>query len=204
MPATRVMAGVLALGALGLAGCTGSSIAPPSSVAVSNQPATSRTSPSPSSSSRSASSSPSPTPSASWPKGVPAAARRHGIPGAVAYARYYLDTVNATGRDPRRGVLEPLALHACSQCANFAGSTEYILSRHRHLSGDTFRVRGAKTVRARADDVTVAISAEQPPLRVLDAKDRTVSRTKPANGTLRLSVRWYASRWWIASVTLAS
>lgn len=190
-------AAALLLCAIGVAGCTGPSISAPSS--ASTPSSVSAPSSAPSSAPHST---PSPTPTVPWPRGVPAGARSHTNAGAIAYARYYIAQINATGRHPKRRVLESLALARCAQCANFAGTTEYLLSQRQHLRGDTFVVERVSVTSSNADSTALAVAARQPPAQVLDRSGQPVRRFKAAKGTLLLTVVWSRGRWWLASIAL--
>lgn len=190
---------VTVMSAFVLSGCTESSRIPPPTPGTSSvrQPFGSAASSIPTS--------PSTPPPAPWPSGVPRSARHRTAIGARTYAEYYVRQLNAAGLRPRRGLLEPLALTSCTQCQNFAGSTEYLLSQGRHLTGPTFQIQRASVAASHLAGtrprVVVAIAAHQPPIRVVNRRGRTVSRMPAAPGTLTVSVDWERQRWWVAQIS---
>lgn len=132
----RPAAAVLVVAAsTGLSACSGGSNTPPSSASSTT------TSTTPSSTSTTTSITPSSsTPSYDGPAGVPTAARAHTDAGRIAFAKYYVQQINETGKHPKVGVLEPLALSTCKSCAAFADSVKQLQRKGNRYTTDTFAV----------------------------------------------------------------
>lgn len=131
-----VWVAALAAASIAVAGCSGGSSAGESSTFLtstsssSSQPSTSRTT---TSSTTSAPQSSNATYAGA--PGVPEAAKHKTDAGAIAFAKYYLETVNKVGQAPKVGVLEPLALPSCKTCGNHQSTVESLVDENEKFSG---------------------------------------------------------------------
>lgn len=127
----RTRAVLAALTATALAGCSGTPKPAPSTT-PSSKPSTSSTTTT------------TPVPATSsdgynGPASVPVAARAHTDAGRIAFAKHYVNQINETGKNPRTGILEPLALPSCKTCANYSSTVTSLQRSRNKYTGDSFQ-----------------------------------------------------------------
>ncbi|NYJ75178.1 hypothetical protein [Allobranchiibius huperziae] len=54
-----------------------------------------------------------------------------------------MQQINETGKHPKVGVLEPLALPTCKSCANYSMTVSLLVKGKTHYTGDSFKIRDA-------------------------------------------------------------
>ena len=163
---------LLVTGSIGLAACS-SSPSTRSNTTSSTTASSSATTPSPTTSTPAVSS----TSNATYdgPAGVPVAARAHTDAGRIAFARYYVQQINETGKHPKVGVLEPLALPTCKSCSAFADSVKQLEQKGNQYTTDTFVVQRSEPL---AQDPSVTeLVCSQNQIHEVDQGGRVVNTT---------------------------
>lgn len=103
------------------------------------------------------------------PVSVPVAARARTDAGRIAFAKHYIDQINETGKNPKVGVLEPLALPSCKTCANFASTVKSLETSGRKYKGNSFTAISSLFPKPTDRDI-VEIIVDSPRLQVLNKK----------------------------------
>lgn len=135
------------------------------------------------------------------PASVPVAARAHTDAGRIAFAKHYVNQINETGKNPRTGILEPLALPTCKTCANFASTVSSLKNSGRHYDGNSFIVRSSLFPQLDHRDL-VEIILDSPKLTVI-ASDGSIQKTYP--GDVRAGLVFYLTwqdRWLIDQIKI--
>lgn len=135
MPRTRTVratALLAALTAITVTGCSGDPKPAPSTTTSSqpSTPSTSTTTSVPATSSD----------GYNGPASVPVAARAHTDAGRIAFAKHYVNQINETGKNPRTGILEPLALPTCKTCRNYSSTVSSLQRSQNKYTGDSFQI----------------------------------------------------------------
>lgn len=189
----RIVAPILALALAGgvLTGCSGGSSEPGSSSPSSTS--TTATSSTTSTAATTTTTTQSPTSNATYAgaPGVPEEAKYKTDAGAIAFAKYYLETVNKVGKEPKVGVLEPLALPSCLTCKRQQDTVRELVTKRQRFSGPQFQIASAHRVVAMGDAVVNVIST-QPTVDLLDSNGALVERfpAKTSPFGLVLDLRW--------------
>lgn len=189
----RIVAPILALALAGgvLTGCSGGSSEGESSSPSSTL--TTATSSTTSTAATTTTTTQSPTSNATYAgaPGVPEEAKYKTDAGAIAFAKYYLETVNQVGKEPKVGVLEPLALPSCKTCKLQQDTVKSDVQKQVHVTGDQFTVISAHRIPA-AGSVTISVLCTQPEITAVDSAGTTVE-TEPARTTpfgMVFDLRW--------------
>jgi len=143
-----------------------------------------------------ASASPTSNSTAAGAPGVPEAARQHTKAGAIAFANYYTDKVNALGLKPKKGVLEPLSQKGCKTCRNFISTVAENVAKRHHFDGpQMIRVRTYSPY-VDAAKPAVWVVMKSPEVHIVDSSGRVV-RTFPRYQTAALvfHLRWTEAGW---------
>jgi hypothetical protein len=133
--------------------------------------------------------------------GVPKAARQHTNKGAEAFARHYLQQINATGLEPETGRLEPLARATCKSCANYAERAATLKARDQHYSGQIFDL-GSSHVIPGVDPkvIRVRVKVTQRATKVVNRQGGVVKEIASQDGALRLDIAWTHEGWRVAKI----
>ncbi|GAB3580288.1 DUF6318 family protein [Calidifontibacter terrae] len=115
--------------------------------------------------------------------------------GAIAFAKYYLETVNKVGQSPKVGVLEALALPSCKTCANQQGSVKDWAANKERVSGPQFQVVSAHRVEGRAGTVVNVICKQ--PLTYIVSGDGASASPEPVAGPFGevFDLAWTTAGW---------
>ena len=139
------------------------------------------------------------TPAYDGPTGVPAAARAHTDAGRIAFATYYVQQINETGKHPKAGVLEPLALPTCKSCTNYSGTVRELVSGKTRYTGDSFQIVDTVFPEVANHDV-VEVTCEGLRLQEVDGQGRVVQTyPKDGRGGLVFYIAWSHS-WKVSEI----
>ncbi|REF29622.1 DUF6318 family protein [Calidifontibacter indicus] len=197
----RIVAPILALALAGgvLTGCSGgSSEAESSSPSSTSTTATSSTT---STAATTTTATQSPTSNATYAgaPGVPEEAKYKTDAGAIAFAKYYLETVNKVGKEPKVGVLEPLALPSCKTCVRQRQTVSALVADKQRFSGDQFVVLDASKLPSEGD-VIVSVTVDQPATDTVDAKGSVVEKGEPLGRAAAVLTLIWTSGWRVAEL----
>ncbi|KNX38864.1 hypothetical protein [Luteipulveratus halotolerans] len=196
-----VAAALSALLGTTLAGCGGDSAGAGASSAASSTPTASSSS-AVASSSATTSTAASPTSTKLGPglPGVPADARANTEAAAIAFVKHYFTQINATGRQPRTGVLEPYGLPGCKSCTAYAGNVQGLVKKKQHNSGDAAIVHHVNRIAGEAGMV-IRAEFDQAAIDVVENGGNVSYRyplVKNAAGVFFLT--WGGQGWRIAKI----
>jgi hypothetical protein len=119
--------------------------------------------------------------------------------GAEAFARHYIDLINSTGTNPKKGVLEPLATDECDTCENYAGNVKYLLENGLRNSGDAVEIVSSEPTLL-GDDAVVMLSVKQLAIDVVD-DDGGVDRSYEAStGTMKVDLLRAEDEWFVSGI----
>ncbi|KGN36338.1 DUF6318 family protein [Knoellia subterranea] len=197
---TMTYAVALALAStLALAGCNGGEKEPTKS-ATGTSPATGSASPS-----GSPSSSATTSPSASTAVSIPAAARAHTDEGAIAFVRFFFETVNAAHRAPDTTLLPPLSTNECKSCTSLqATALEYATKGHRAESAPTAPLSALRMrVALPADPVMVEFTLTQNKTSVVDKAGNIVDSQERKQRSQIAVLVWKEGQWFMNGLAAA-
>lgn len=191
----RIVAPILALALAGgvLTGCSGGSSEPGSSSPSSTS--TTATSSTTSTAATTTTTTQSSTSNATYAgaPGVPEEAKFKTDAGAIAFAKYYLETVNKVGKEPKVGVLEPLALPSCKTCkAQQLTVADDLKKSGRHVAGDQFTIVSAHRITGYQTEMVVNVICTQPKIEVVDASGAIVESypAEDSRSGMVFNLRW--------------
>ena len=182
----------VALGGLGVAGCTNGKDDPTPSPTTSTSISVS-SSPSPSSESPS----PSPSPSVS----IPAEAMQQTPEGAVAFLTFYYEQVNKAYATPDATLLPPLSEAECKSCANMQDNVPELLAKGQRYSGRVVDVTALQAVPGAPEgQQMVAFTMHQLAVNVVDQSGSVTDSFPETSGSLKALLKWRDGQWSVAGV----
>ncbi len=147
---------------------------------------------------------PTPTSSGTAPgaPGVPKPARQHTTKGAIAFAKYYTDVLNQSGKSADATPLKVLSLRGCKSCKNYEGNIKFLASHRRHNSGDQIRYHSARRIIGHKGYVINAL-VDQTRVNVVDIDDR-VTKKYPLieNVGMVFYLKWTNDGWRVREIKI--
>lgn len=196
---TTVAAAVAAL-ALGLAGCSNSG--QPSPPPTPDQPTTT-SSPADTAPTTEAAPPTTESPSETASTDLPPEATEDSEAGAEAFARHYLDVLNALSQNPSTGELTKLSADACRTCANFEAAISGLQERGERTNGPVAEVKSATAVMIGQDaHATVSITQLGPETLAADGSTATPSAS-PESVDLVFRLEWTGTAWIVNEIQVA-
>ena len=177
-----------------LGACTGSDPGP----AVTTPPSTSAVT---SSATPTTTTSTSPNPTASVDPviaKIPAAARHETEAGAVAFARYFFDSLNRAATAANPAMLDGLFESGCATCVAMSDSVSDLQRAGQHHSGPTIRILRVSTESFVPEKRVVVIDVDQAAVDVLNNTGKRVDRTLAAKGSFAMTLNFARNHWTVA------
>lgn len=182
----------VALGGLGVAGCTNGKDDPTPSPTTSTSISVS-SSPSPSSGSPS----PSPSPSVS----IPAEAMQQTPEGAVAFVKFYFDQVNKAYMTPDATLLPALGESGCKSCASAQTEVLEMVSKGQRYSDSVISLSDVSAqAGASAGQQFVALTMNQLAVTKVDTTGGVVDTNTARSAELKALVSWKEGSWVMSGV----
>ena len=127
---------------------------------------------------------------------IPNAARAHTPAGAEAFARYYVEQINAVGKKPASGIIASLSSPRCKSCRNYEASMADMAAKSQHYSSSIFQVDGSDLGAATGrDSVGVYVSVHQKPVKVINPDGTVARQVNAAQAQLLYDIAWTDGRW---------
>lgn len=162
-----------------------------------NQPSPTPT-PTVSSPTASPSDSGSPSPSASV--SIPAEAMAQTPEGAVAFVKFFFDSVNEAWQQGDPDGLSPLFSGTCGTCANNAQYAVDLKAAGQRTNGPSVEVSDLVAHSSDGSSMFVDFTLHQLQVSVVDGSEQIVSTSVPSTTPLRAAVRWEEGRWFVGAI----
>ncbi len=197
----RYAVALAVIAALTLAGCSGTTPAP-ATPSVGSASATTHSSPSSAPTITATAPTTSPSPSSTSNADIPAAARAQTPEGAYAFARHFIEQVNAAWTKPQAGLLPPLSTTTCKTCGGFEATASRYVASKTHYDRTPLEVievssHGPATP---GPTQTVDVVAHQTPAHVVDGNGKSVGDIAEQRGIFVFDVTWIGNQWRINEI----
>jgi hypothetical protein len=135
---------------------------------------------------------------------VPKAARAHTPQGAEAFARFYLEQVNAAWTKPDPELIRPYALESCKTCANYVRTVDWLASGQLHYDGPPMKL-GPSIVAPESgrDHVFIELGCNQEKRSVLRADGSIEKNVKHRFGGAQVELIWIRTAWQVREVRIS-
>ncbi len=133
---------------------------------------------------------------------IPAPARAHTQAGAEAFAKFYMEQVNAAFTKADPAALMNLASASCKTCASFLAGAKDLKAKGIHHEGVSITVDGAPANSYSAEKAVIQLFVSQHSVPVVNGAGKKVDQTKAGDGilvaTLSFDSRWIVERLQVA------
>ncbi|WP_147063780.1 DUF6318 family protein [Terrabacter aerolatus] len=135
---------------------------------------------------------------------IPDAARARTAAGAQAFARFFIESLNAGASKPDSRVLAGLFAPSCETCQAMYKSLKILETKKQRHTGDSIRVSATSSLTFSTSAAQVLIDVEQKSVDVVDSKGATVRRTADGPGTFVMSISLNGGHWIATKLQTAS
>jgi hypothetical protein len=136
------------------------------------------------------------------PPVMPLEATQHTQDGAVAFAKFFIQTIDwayaTTSTTYMRHYFQP----GCVTCKSIQAGIDDAAAKHRHFQGDRFSIGAARDVAADATygaEISLLLPVAVTTVAVIDASGQFVSGEPALHLKERVWLAWIDGAWWVVA-----